>query len=116
MTYELASQQVCWSDVHAFVLPKLQLVGDWPMAGSPAWCDLDDQDRVKWASVLDAGQHWALRLEHLQQVECESSHDISAAEDWRQVAQLVKRRGEFFAARPWTARVTCAPRIGGWMP
>jgi len=104
MTYELASQQVSWSEVHGFVLPKLQKVGDWPMAGSPAWCLLDDRDPVKWASVLDAGQHWALRVEYFQTVEAEASSDISAAEDWSKIARIIKNRSDYFAARPWLNR------------
>lgn len=111
-TWARASQQVSWSDVHAFVLPKLVLAGDWPMIGSPAWCDLDGRDRAKWASVLDAAQHWALRIEHLQQAECESSHDISAAEDWSKLADTIRNRDDYLTARgepaehfrPWTSR------------
>jgi Protein of unknown function (DUF2742) len=102
--YALASQQVSWTDVHEFVLPKLKLVGDWPMVGSPAWCELDARDRVKWASLLDAAQHWALRVEYFQQIECEASHEISAAEDWSAIAQFLKGRAEFFSARPWLKR------------
>lgn len=102
--YALASQQVSWSDVHAFVLPKLQLVGDWPLVGSPAWCELDDRDRVKWAAVLDAAQHWALRVEYFQTVECEASHEISAAENWTAIANAAKGRADYFAARPWLNR------------
>lgn len=104
MTYASVSQQVSWADVHSFVLPKLQLAGDWPLVGSPAWCELEDRDRVKWASLLDAAQHWALRLEHFQQAECEASHDISAAEDWALIARIIKDRTEFFRARPWLNR------------
>jgi hypothetical protein len=104
MTYQLASQQVSWSDVHEFVLPRLRKVGDWPMVGSPAWCELADRDPVKWASVLDAGQHWALRVEYLQQVECEASHEISAAEDWSAIARVIKGRSDYFSARPWLNR------------
>ncbi|MGV0778733.1 DUF2742 domain-containing protein [Mycolicibacterium elephantis] len=104
MTYALSSQQVSWSDVHEFVLPKLIKVGDWPMPGSPDWCQLDERDPVKWASVLDAGQHWTLRIEYLQQVECEASHEISAAKDWSKIAQFIKGRADYFAARPWLNR------------
>lgn len=104
MTYALTSQQVSWSDVHAFVLPKLQRVGDWPMVGSPAWCLLEDRDRVKWASVFDAAQHWALRMEGWQLLECDSSHDISASEDWAKVARIAKNRADYFTARPWLNR------------
>lgn len=105
MSYYLSSQQVSWSDVHAFVLPKLELVGDWPMAGSPAWCALGDRHRAKWASLLDAAQHWILRIEYLQQARCEASHDVSAAEDWTAIASTAKDRTDYFSARPWMKRV-----------
>jgi hypothetical protein len=104
MNYALSSQQVSWSDVHAFVLPKLQVAGDWPMIGSPDWCLLDDRDRAKWASALDASQHWALRLEYFQQIKCEASRDISASEDWTALAKEIRNRAEFFEARPWMNR------------
>lgn len=115
MTYESASQQVSWSDVHAFVLPKLKKAGDWPMIGSPAWCDLGQRDPVKWAAALDAAQHWALRLECLQQADCEASSDISSAMDWAATSRLVTQHNSYFAARPWTARQTFLPKVGGWL-
>ena len=114
MTYELASQQASWADVHQFVLPKLQRVGDWPMAGSPAWCLLDDRDPVKWASVLDAAQHWTLRIEYFQTVEADASSNISNALNWSEIARTFARRDAFltargepaehFTARPWMDR------------
>ena len=110
-----ASQQVSWADVHAFVLPKLVRVGDWPMLGSPVWCDLDDRDPIKWASVLDGGQHWALRVEGWQQADCDASSEISSAEDWAAISRLVTQHNSYFLARPWTARQTCLPKVGGWL-
>ena len=76
------------------------------MVGSPAWCQLGDREPVKWASVLDAAQHWALRVETCQQAECEASRTISAAVDWLAVARIAKRHSDFYAARPWLKRVS----------
>ena len=104
MTYATASQQVSWLAVHDFVLPKLRKAVDWPMLGSPAWRALADRDPVKWAAVLDGGQHWALRVEHFQQANCEASHELSAAEDWTKLANVIKGRADYFAARPWMDR------------
>jgi hypothetical protein len=104
VTYASASQQVSWLEVHDFVLPKLQRVGDWPMVGSPAWCELEPRDRTKWASLLDAAQHWALRVETAQIAECDSSHDISTAEDWSAIANAIKGRTDYFSVRPWLNR------------
>lgn len=115
MTYESSSQQVSFSDVHAFVLPKLVKARDWPMLGSPDWCQLDDRDPVKWAAVLDGGQHWALRLEGWQQADCAASHQIAKADDWAAVSRLVTQHNSYFLARPWIARQRCLPNIGGWL-
>jgi hypothetical protein len=104
MNYAFASQAVSWSDVHEFVLPRLRKVEDWPMIGSPVWCELGDRDPIKWASALDAAQHWALRVEACQQAQCEASRALSAAVDWFAVARVAKRRGDFYSARPWLRR------------
>ena len=47
-----ASQAVRWFDFHLWVQERLDAVGEYPMAGTQAWFDLDDCDRRKWASVL----------------------------------------------------------------
>lgn len=47
-----ASRAVSWWSVHEYVAPTLAAAVEWPMAGTPAWCDLDDTDPVKWARDL----------------------------------------------------------------
>jgi hypothetical protein len=96
---------VNWWSVHEFAVPRLQRAGDWPLVGSPLWVELGDRDLAKWAALLDAAQHWALRVETCQQAECVASRDLSAAEDWLAVARIAKHRGEFYSARPWLRRV-----------
>jgi hypothetical protein len=86
----VSSQQVCWSEVHDHVAPLLASVPSWPMAGTPAWCALDDQDPAKTAALLDAAQHWALRVETCQEAMCETSRDVSAAADWRATANALR--------------------------
>jgi hypothetical protein len=100
-----ASQQVSWLSVHAHVVPFLTAAGSWPMVGTPQWCDLDD-DPVKMAALLDAAQHWALRLETCQQARCDASREISGALDWPALAREINARTDFYAARPWLKRVT----------
>jgi hypothetical protein len=104
MTYALGSRAVSWLSVHDFVVPRLSQVGDWPMVGTPAWCQLDDHDPVKWAALLDAAQHFAVRVETCQQARADASRDLSASEDWLAVAQEIRDRTEFYAARPWLRR------------
>lgn len=90
--------------MHEFVAAELQFE-HWPMVGTPAWCLLDDDDPVKWAALLDAAQHWALRLETCQQAHCDASRQVSAAVNWTRLAQELKQRNDFYAARPWLKRV-----------
>lgn len=100
-----SSQQVSWWSVHEHVAPMLEQVGSWPMVGTPAWCDLDDGDPVKIAALLDAAQHWALRLETCQQARCDASREIAGAVDWAALARELDARTDFYAARPWLKRV-----------
>jgi hypothetical protein len=58
------------------------LPGGW----HPAWQQLDHTDPRKWAAVLDAGQHWCLRIDTLQADRADASKAVAAAEDWRQIA------------------------------
>jgi Protein of unknown function (DUF2742) len=100
-----SSQQVSWWPVHEIAAPVLAQVQSWPMAGTPEWCALDDDDPAKWAALLDAAQHWALRVETLQEAHCDASREISAALDWSALAREINERTEFYAARPWLKRV-----------
>ena len=98
------SQQVNWLTVHEYVIPVLDRVKAWPMAGTPAWCLLDDREPAKMAALYDAAQHWALRVESCQAARCEAGKDIAAAADWAAVARDVRNRKEFYSSRPWLKR------------
>jgi hypothetical protein len=100
MTYALTSQQVSWWSVHTFVTPLLTSVGTWPMAGTPEWCALPDDDPVKWAALFDAARHHALRLDVNQAALAETSRDISGAADWPAIAtEMVQRHGAYIPRR-----------------
>jgi hypothetical protein len=75
------------------------------MAGTPAWCDLPDDHPVKWAAVLDAAQHWALRMDTCQEAMAEASKTISDAVDWPRVGREFQQRSEFYAGKPYLRRV-----------
>lgn len=100
-----SSRQVSWWEVHEFVQPYLTAAGSWPMAGTPEWCLLDDNDPMKIAALYDAAQHWALRVETCQEARCQASRDVSAADDWSRVARKMVQRNSFYAARPFLRRV-----------
>lgn len=92
------SRQVSWWPVHEYVEPVLTRAGTWPMVGTPEWERADD--RVKVAALFDAARHWALRVDTCQQAMAEASHDVSAAIDWRAVANEIRRgRGNAYIPR-----------------
>lgn len=84
------SRQVNWLTVRRWVLPLLDAVRSWPMAGTPEWCSLDDADPVKLAAIFDAAQHHALRVDTAQEHHAEASKAISAAADWPGIAREVR--------------------------
>jgi Protein of unknown function (DUF2742) len=104
MSSIIHSRQASWWDVHLFVEPLLAEVGSWPMAGTPEWCALPDDSPAKWAALLDAAQHFALRVETFQVAECEASHEISGAADWGHIGRQIRSHTEFYAAKPWLRR------------
>ena len=101
----IESQQVSWWSVHEFVKRYLDTAGHYPPAGTPAWRELADGDRRKWAALLDAAQHHALRVETAQEQHAQASHDVSAAADWSRFAQYIRDERDFYAARPFLRRV-----------
>ncbi len=99
------SRQVSWWSVHEYAASALNEVGSWPMVGTPTWCDLDDDDPRKLASIFDASRHWALRVETCQQAMSDAGSEISAAADWSAIAQEYRDIAEFYASHPWLKRV-----------
>lgn len=99
------SQQVSWWTVHDFVVDWLAQVDGWPLAGSVEWQHLADDDPRKWASLLDAAQHWSLRVETCQDAKAEASRAVAAAADWPAVAAEMTQRRAWRSARPWSKRV-----------
>ena len=75
------------------------------MAGTPAWCALDDDHPVKLAAAFDAAQHWALRVDTAQDSQAAASRAISAAFDWAAVGRENQQRADFYADKPYLRRV-----------
>ncbi|WP_085107861.1 DUF2742 domain-containing protein [Mycolicibacillus trivialis] len=88
----IASRQLSWWSVHEWVQPFLDAAGDYPWPGTPAWCELADDDRRKWAGLLDFAQHHALRVDTAQQAHADASGAIAASTNWAMVATEVHRR------------------------
>lgn len=91
-----SSRQVSWWGVHEYVQPSLDAAGQWPTAGTPAWCALDDADPVKLAALLDAAQHHALRMETAQAVLADASRAVAASANWTALANdIMAGRGAY---------------------
>jgi len=109
-SYDQDSKQVAWWEVHLWRDRMLEQLGveSFPTVGSPAWCALDDTHPAKLAAVLDASQHWALRLDTAQEAHAAASRAISAALDWTAVGRENQQRADFYADRPYLRRVVVA--------
>lgn len=83
----MSARSVSWWSVHEFVTGVTDGVGEYPVAGTPEWCDLDDDDDRKLAAVLDAGQHHALRMETAQEALADASRAVAASCDWSEVGR-----------------------------
>jgi hypothetical protein len=97
--HSVGSRQVTWWFVHEYVSPLLTDAGLWPMVGTPAWCDLADDDPVKLAAIFDAAQHWALRVETSQLAYADAGSEISAAENWSRIAQQIADHARHYIPR-----------------
>ena len=105
LTLHCSARAVSWWNAHLFVARWIEDVGAFPLIGSVEWQQLADDAPRKWAAILDAAQHWALRVETAQQAECQASHAISGAADWPAIASHIRDRRQFYAERPWLKRV-----------
>jgi hypothetical protein len=100
----MSNMQVRWWDLHEWAQPFLDAAGDWPMVGSPPWFDLADDDPAKWAALVDAAQHFALRVETAQQARADASRAVAGAADWSAVSREIRQRRDFYAQKPWLRR------------
>lgn len=89
-----ASQQVCWFEVYAFVSERLAGIASWPTAGTTAWAAMPDDDPRKLAAILEAGVHWALRIDAEQEALAQAQLDVSSAADWSAIASSNRRHAD----------------------
>lgn len=100
----LGSRQVAWFETYIFKERVTDGVGDRPVAGTPAWCELSDSDPRKAAALMDAGVHQCLRNDTQQEQLAEVSRAISASADWPSIAKEAHNLEQFYANRPWLKR------------
>lgn len=98
----MSSRQVSWWPCHEFIAAVVAQanVGPIPLAGTPAWLTLADDDPRKLLALAQAGEHHVLRLDLAQEAAAEASKTIAAAEDWPSVARCIRRgRGPAYIPR-----------------
>ncbi|EIC65347.1 phiRv2 phage protein [Mycobacteroides abscessus M94] len=95
---------MAWLTVHEFVQPHIEAAGPFPVAGTVAWQLLPATEPGKWAALLDAAQHYALRLDIEQEAAIAAGQAISRSQDWGSVARKMRQRHDFYEQRPWLRR------------
>lgn len=96
------SRQVSWWPCHEFLDEVLAQAntGPLPLAGTPGWQALADDDPNKLLSLAVAGEHHVLRCEIAQETAADASKTIAAAEDWPVVARCIRAgRGSAYIPR-----------------
>ena len=93
------ARTVDWWRVHEFVLPLLEEVRCWPMAGTITWQRLDAADPAKRAALYDFARHHALRVDTGQVALAQTSRDISAAADWSAISRNMLQRSSVYIPR-----------------
>ncbi len=89
---EVSSRAVDWYEVASYVTPLLDRLGNWPLAGSAAWCALPDGDPRKIAGLFDAARRWALWADSRKEALAQASRDVSASADWSKIASEIRQR------------------------
>lgn len=98
---------VDWDPVHAYVNRILRGKYDntLPILGTPDWQELHDSDPAKVASIIVAGDRWALEQD-LDQREARraalkaAAIEAAAALDWARVAKEIADRDAFYKQHP----------------
>jgi len=93
------STQVAWWPVHEFLTAVVAQAnhGPLPVAGTPAWQQLEDGDPRKLLACAIAGEHHVLRVEVAQQDRADAAKDVAAVPDWKTLQRgtaYVPRRKE----------------------
>lgn len=117
-SWPVGSQQVDWWAVHLFCRNALgrilqvdsdtaaALIAAGPIAGTPQWSALPDDDPMELAAVVAYSPHHALRINSAQAAMADAGSAISTAADWGAVGQRIREHNEWKAAHPWLQRRT----------
>lgn len=102
------SRQVSWFEVYQFVerwarsssTPDHELDLQLPIAGTPQWCGLPDDDARKLLAVILGGIREALNHEVVQEHRAAASRDLASSTDWSTIARRIRTgRGDAYIPR-----------------
>lgn len=96
------SRVVSWPEVNRFITEviKAATYAPLPIAGTPSWCELADDDIRKLIALAVAGEHHVLRCDLEQNAAADAARTIAAAENWPAIArQLRAGRGGAYIPR-----------------
>lgn len=102
---QLGSRQVNWWSTYEFAAKHaaglgVNLTDRMPLAGTPAWARLADDDPRKAAALLLRGVQAALADDTSQAVLADASGEIAAAAPWSELARAIHRgRGTGYVPR-----------------
>ncbi|MCF3939070.1 DUF2742 domain-containing protein [Gordonia tangerina] len=87
--------------------------GPAPIAGSPTWCALSDDNPAKLLAVLHCGTRWVLEeamasIDERRLAEKAAAVEVSQAADWARVGSEIRRRDEWLRTHPWAKREVSA--------
>lgn len=83
----IESRVVAWWPVHEFISALVDQANHQPVAGSPAWCLLADDDPNKLLALAVAGEHHVLRMETAQEALADASKVVAASTEWSKVGR-----------------------------
>ena len=97
-----SSRLVSWPEVNRFITEAIKAAtyAPLPIAGTPSWCELADDDMRKLISLAVAGEHHVLRCDLEQAAAADAAKTIATAEDWPAVARQIRAgRGPAYVPR-----------------
>ncbi|WP_062393925.1 DUF2742 domain-containing protein [Gordonia phthalatica] len=103
---------VNWDAVHPYVRRVLGgKYGSVPILGTTEWQQLEDDDPAKVASIIVAGDRWALEEHLLEKAAQRAALKDAAVEasqelDWARVAKGIADRDAFYRQHPDLRRKT----------
>jgi hypothetical protein len=101
----IESRSVSWWPTHEFISALVDQANHLPVAGTTAWCALEDADPAKLLALAAAGEHHVLRVETAQAARADASRAVSESADWSTIAREYRQRSEFRSVQPWTSRM-----------